>query len=293
MTIAACYVSAEGVVFGADSTSTLYVESPDPITDGADHHYNFAQKIFQVGEHGTLGITLWGLGSLPGLSYRTLIAQFADTLQSQPYHSMEGIARSWARHYWSIYTDLLSEPIQQIRDLSDQGVENLNAEELGLLAQLRQTFVAGFCIGGYCLPDRTPQAYEIVVDPIEDGPPDPNQLEIGTSRFWGCPNIMHRMIYGVDFEFLESIMQSDQWTGTTEDLIQLLSPHRLAQPFDLPIRDAIDWVYTSIYTTSQTMKFSHLAPVCGGPVEVAVITTDRPFRWVKHKSLDAAISQGG
>jgi hypothetical protein len=66
----------------------------------------------------------------------------------------------------------------------------------------------------------------------------------------------------------------------------------VGQPFHLPIREAIDWVYASIYPSIKTMKFSHLAPVCGGPVEIAVITTDRPFRWVRHKKLDAAILQG-
>ena len=34
-------------------------------------------------------------------------------------------------------------------------------------------------------------------------------------------------------------------------------------------------------------KFSHLVPVCGGPVEVAVVTTDQPFRRVRQKTLDA------
>lgn len=49
----------------------------------------------------------------------------------------------------------------------------------------------------------------------------------------------------------------------------------------------------NVYTTIQNMKFSHLAPVCGGPVEIALITGDRPFRWVRHKRLDAAIRQAG
>lgn len=52
-------------------------------------------------------------------------------------------------------------------------------------------------------------------------------------------------------------------------------------------------IHASIYTTIKTMKFSHLAPVCGGPVEVAVISSDRPFRWVRHKKMEAAIVQGG
>ena len=35
MTIAACYVSAEGVVFGADSTATMFVPGPGPNPSGA------------------------------------------------------------------------------------------------------------------------------------------------------------------------------------------------------------------------------------------------------------------
>jgi len=46
-------------------------------------------------------------------------------------------------------------------------------------------------------------------------------------------------------------------------------------------------------TINKAMKFSHMAPVCGGPVEIAVITTDRKFRWVRHKKFDAAIGEGG
>ena len=37
-------------MFGADSTSTVFVAGPGPGgLGGSDHHYNFAQKIFQIG----------------------------------------------------------------------------------------------------------------------------------------------------------------------------------------------------------------------------------------------------
>ncbi len=72
-----------------------------------------------------------------------------------------------------------------------------------------------------------------------------------------------------------------------------MQPYSLGQPEELPIREAIDWVHASIYATIKTMKFSHMAPVCGGPIEIAVITTDRQFRWVRHKSLDAAVAYDG
>lgn len=60
VTIAACYLSSEGVVLGADSTSTMFVRGHGNQVD-SEHHYNFAQKIFEFGEDSTAGIVMWGL----------------------------------------------------------------------------------------------------------------------------------------------------------------------------------------------------------------------------------------
>ena len=86
------------------------------------------------------------------------------------------------------------------------------------------------------------------------------------------------------------ILKSDHWTGSSDDLFALLDQGALGQPYDLPLREALDWIYASIYTTIKAMKFSHLAPVCGGPIEIAVVSSDRPFRWVRHKRLGEAIA---
>jgi hypothetical protein len=63
----------------------------------------------------------------------------------------------------------------------------------------------------------------------------------------------------------------------------------LAFPGSMPLRDAIELVHSMIDATIKAMKFSQLAHTCGGPIEVAVVTTDRPFRWVKHKPFDVAL----
>ncbi len=291
MTIAACYLSSEGVVFGADSTSTMFVPGPGPDGTGADHYYNYAQKVFEVGENGRFGIALWGLGSLAPTSYRTLIARFAEQLSGLPPEPMVDLANRWNLLFWEVYSREFAQVLEQTQQLiANQG---RTPEEEQQLQFYMQTFSGGFCLGGCCPPDGNPEAYEITFSPGEAGPTQPEALSIGSAKFWGCPNMIYRLIYGVDFGILEAIENSGRWTGTPDDLIALVLPFRLAQPLDLPIREAIDWVYTSIYTTSQALKFSHLAPVCGGPVELAVITTDRPFRWVRHKKLDAAISQNG
>jgi hypothetical protein len=71
----------------------------------------------------------------------------------------------------------------------------------------------------------------------------------------------------------------------------LLGKHRY-EPLILPIREAIDFVHACVSSTIKAMKFSSLAQICGGPIEIAVITTDRRFRWVRHKDWDVAIAEG-
>jgi len=269
----------------------MFVRGPGPNPGGSDHHFNYAQKVYEIGEDCPLGITMWGLGSLGPTSHRTLIARFGDQLKTQPAGTMNDVADRWNQLFWQTYSTELAQVLQRTQQLIAQASRTQDEEnELGYYLQ---NLSGGFCLGGYCTPDRKPQAFEITFGPNLTAPAAPKELEIGKAKFWGCPNIIHRLIFGVDFSLLEAIEQSGKWTGSSQDLIDLVIPHTLAQPFDLPIREAIDWVYTSIYTTSQSMKFSHLAPVCGGPVEIAVITTDRRFRWVRHKKLESAIVQGG
>lgn len=291
MTIAACYLSADGVVFGADSTTTMYVAGRGPNAHGAEHHYNFAQKIFQVGENSTLAMTMWGLGNLRSKSYRTIIAEFADSLLGVGAQSLDEIGQHWSQFFWTAYSAEFSQFLDRYRELQSQA--SRTPEEEQELVWLMNTFSGGFCIGGYLFADRTPSALEIRYDPTLSDSCVVEKLAIGTTRFWGCPNLINRLIFGLDESLFADILRSGKWQGTQQDLFNLLMPYCLGQPFDLPIREAIDWVHAAIYATIKTMKFSHMAPVCGGPVEVAVITTDRRFRWVRHKRFDAAIADGG
>ena len=291
MTIAACYLSGEGVVLGADSTTTMFVPAMDPGAPGADHHYNFAQKIFQVGDDSTLAIAMWGLGNLPNVSYRTLIAQFADSLIGEGVQSMSDVANRWNRFFWDAYSTEASSVVQRARQLRSQTSRTPDEErELNFLTQ---AFSGGFCVGRYLMTDRRPAAFEVLYEPALAGPRSVEPLAVGATRFWGCPNLIDRLVFGLDDSLFARILRSDKWAGTPEDLFNLVRASCLGQPRDLPIREAIDWVHASIYTTIKTMKFSHMAPACGGPVEVAAITTDRKFRWVRHKGFDAAIGEGG
>ena len=263
MTIAACYLLAEGVVFGADSTTTMFVSGVGPGAPGAEHHYNFAQKVFQIGENSTLAMTMWGLGNLGFVSYRTLVAQFADSFGRPSAQSMADVANRWNHFFWTTYSTEFAQFLQRVQLLQQKQART--PDEEAELYWLRQSFSGGFCIGGYLMNDRRPAAFQILYDPTLTAPGPIDPLVVGATRFWGCPNLINRLIFGLDEFLFSSIIRSGKWTGSDQDLFDLMRPCCLGQPLDLPIREAIDWVHASIYTTIKTMKFRTWPPSAADP----------------------------
>jgi len=139
--------------------------------------------------------------------------------------------------------------------------------------------------GGCCQADnRNVGAFEILFD-SRLAKPSPKPLPIGLPAFWGVPNIMKRLLLGADERLVPDLMKSGKWTGTEAYLNTILQNYYLKQSL-MPIRDGIDFVHAGIFSTIKGLKFSNLSQVCGGSIEIAVITSDRPFRWVRHKRFD-------
>lgn len=291
MTIAGFYLCPEGIVLGADSTSSV------PVQEGL-HYFDFTQKVFEVGENGTLGMVTWGLGCLWPASYRTLIASLADDLLAHPATSISDVAQRWIDSFWNAYS--ASQYVLQCNQLHTKPPHNPAAnpvdpnarteEEEKTYKNLQQALVVGFCLGGYVMPDRTPRAVYMTFDPTS-GKPTPTEMVDECEQWWGVPNIIHRLMLGADDNLINAIVASGKWNGTQADLVPILQTQRFAHG-TLPIRDAVDYVHSCIHSTIKAMKFSNMSQVCGGPIEIAVITTDRKFRWVRHKPWDAAIIDG-
>lgn len=283
MTIAACYVSSEGVVLGADSTSSY--QSPS----GSTRHYNNAQKLFEVGDEGsTLGIVTWGLAGLADLSYRHCIADLSDSLLSSPPQTVLEAAERWIVLLWRCYEARLQAPLQRYQSLAS--IQNPTPQDIQSLEELRSSLLVGFCLGGHVKADRKPCAYVMLFDPANTLPPQPVEIIRNRPVFWGIPIMMDRLLKGIDGAIYSGIQQSPHWTGQKADLDAIVAPYNLSPGADIPLREAIDWIFSSIFVTIKALKFSALPPFCGGPIEVAAITADRRFRWVCHKGLDQALS---
>jgi hypothetical protein len=154
----------------------------------------------------------------------------------------------------------------------------------------------GYFIGG-ADPDHVPRCFRLVSKP--DRSFDVEPLAIGEYRFDGKPEFYNRVFFGFSAELPEALLTAlrvrypqglpanfdEQFV---ESFIQVASPLRVAGFRDLPIREAIDFVHTYIHITIKAFKFRFGPPLCGGPIEVGFVTTDRPFRWACHKRFGTA-----
>ncbi len=289
MTIAACFLSSEGVVLGADSSSSIAVPG------GGFHHLQqleHTQKLFQIGERGTLGVVSWGIGQLGDKPYRTLAAELSDAISSGSVNSFDSAIEWWRDATWSLFEQQFGPIIKLTQDLiSKKTTIGLSPPEQKQLEELLGV-AGGFCIAGCFLPSRTPRAFEVSYGPILDRGTSVKELAPApTWRFWGCPNITDRIIIGIDAFTKQKILNSGKWSGSVADLDALSQGLKFEPYAQLPLREAVDWVFAMIYATIKAFKFSTFPPLCGGPIDIAVITSDRPFRWVRHKRFGAAIAR--
>lgn len=269
MTIAAAYLTSEGVVLGADSATTVSVQPPGgPAAVG--QVLTHAQKVFEVGEKdkGRFGLCTWGSGSVAGISHRTIAARLADKITDET---------------------TVKAACEELRKL----VAEAAGEGSGRHGDI------GYFLGGWNLEDHTPECYQLRVPAEGDMTTKP--LDMGQAVFSGAPQFFTRVFRGYDpalpgrlADALKKGLSSvpdgfdELFRGAFGEASEPLVAAGLS---DLPIREAIDYVHTYLHITVKAYKFMFGVPVCGGPVEVAFISTDRHFRWVCHKAFDSAITE--
>ncbi len=264
MTIAAAYLVSDGVVFGADSSTTVQVSTPSG--PGVIQLLTHSQKVFEVGNNSRLGVCTWGAGSIGRISHRTVVARLADEVNKETtvHNAAEKLVN-------------IVEP-----EFKKEGAD----------------FV-GYYLGGWNHGSHEPACFHIE---IKREASKITPLELGLCSFSGNASFFTRVFRGFDQRLpeglrnkIKSLLPTDI-QNSFDDIFnrafnEVSSPLVTAGFQDLPIREAIDFIYSYLHITVKAEKFKYGPPSCGGPIEVSFISTDRRFRWVRHKPFFSAITE--
>lgn len=261
MSIAAAYLVSEGVVLGADSSTTVSVSTPQG--SGIVQLLAHSQKVFEVGNNSRIGVCTWGQGSVGNISHRTIIAQLADKINND----------------------------STIKEVAEKLVEIVNP-----MVKKEGIALVGYYLGGWDPGSHEPACFHIE---IRKEASKINPLAKGLCMFSGTPVIFSRVFRGFDPRLPGAL--KNELKGALSDKVQSFDDifkkafDKVSAPLvtagfqDLPIREAIDFVYSYLHITVKAEKFSFGPPSCGGPIEIGFISTDRLFRWVRHKPFYSAI----
>ena len=256
---------AEGLVLAADSATVLmgYI-SPQHKAPSIIQTFEHSNKVCQIGDL-PVGVMTWGNAAILDRTIQSLIMEceyeHTELLRSSDYN-----------------IKLITETVRKfIADRYDQAYPELEKKRRPPL---------GIFIGGYGYHQFYSELYtcdfpecedlSIVRPDKADGSPS-----FGTNWF-GSGEALTRLIKGFDPQVLNDLAQH----GVARDTIEMWAGKaagELPLIFDgMPLQDAIDFANFAVQVTIGVCRFRAGPPVCGGDVDIAVITPGK-FHWAQRK----------
>jgi len=267
VTVAIALQTAEGVVLGSDSTTTVTVSGRSGTQVG--QLFNSAQKIFEIGptvEHFVAGqtfsggVAVWGAGSFGPVSWRSFVSEFYCRIiaTSPDFSNTPRLLLDFAQKKWA------------------------ELQQLGMVKHSDPIPDAAFAIATIHKDTHEVQGATVNIRAATVSPLPRGDVLIG-----GDPATVLRIVNGYDPRLVPELQKAG---------IDVNAFTQCAKPFSLspylnhiPLRDAIDFVHFLIYAAIKLHRYKGGPAMVGGPIEIAAITADRGFRWVLHKPLHESI----
>ncbi len=296
----------EGIVLAADSRQS-YRNMKGMARVGSDN----ASKIFQINSR--VGVGAAGLAFLPDGAVVKNVSHFIEEYKRivevenlEVEETAQGLYDLFNQKYnWKAQLSELESNITH--DLSSKGLRILNVQKMD--NQIKFT---------YQNPQGVVEDVTAALDPIEllvagyntDGSHqvfscrvpgniqklrDGYQLDKQYGSSWiGQGDVVTRIVLGFDgrianLDFMKEVFKS---RGEADIQRQLQGLEYAIQWGSMSLQDAVDFSTLMIQTTSAMQRFSDGInadpgdmPGVGGPIDVAVITPDKGFVWVKKKRI--------
>ena len=296
----------EGIVLAADSRQS-YRNMKGMARIGSEN----AMKLFQINRKIGVGIT--GLAFLPEGGVQKNVSQYIEEFRrGSKVKKMEvkEVARKLHhlfndKYHWQEQLDQIKANIQN--DLASKGCTVLQMEIDGPLLKFtfktpQGTIENGMAradpiellVAGYN-PDGSYQVYSVAIPGPVQKLRDSEKPNIKYGSSWiGQGDVAARIVLGFDgrIQNVEFVKEAIQTKSEPEIQSQLRGLEYAIQWGTMTLQDAIDFATLMIQTTSAIQRFSDGInadpgdmPGVGGPINVAVITPDQGFVWVKKKKL--------
>jgi len=264
MTICVSVRIPEGLILAADSVVSLEgtVSTPQGQATGILQTFDFANKITRIKDY-PVGVMSWGIASISDRSIQSLIMEW--------------------EHDYPLLKDNETFSVRQIAD----GLQRFITERYDkAYPPSGNRPKLGFFVGGY-------SHGQFFSDQYNCGFPDkPSWQEVRPNKPDGSPSFganwfgqidaVTRLVHGFDRQGINELVKR----GADKDIVQKwIDDHVSELPlvFDgMPIQDAIDFANYAVQLTIGRFRFAVGPPLCGGNVDIAVITPFA-FQWAQRK----------
>lgn len=245
MSICVSVKTRDGIVLGTDSMAQVWAKDETGIARPVKS-FSHTQKLFQIADL-PIGVMAYGLVNLGNTTTYSLIREFSQSLNGTS--SVEQIAERLfafiSQRYWSYFG------------------ETTGNGTLGML------------VAGYSPGEHFAQIWDLVL-PLHESP---QQTSPGDNfgAFWRGNNApLFRLLKGYSPDFSEILSLS-------EDNIDLIKKMEYRIRYEaMPVPIAVHMAEYLLNTTIGIYEFLDDPPVCGGDVQMAVITPDKQFEWMKE-----------
>lgn len=276
MSICVSVKASEGLVLAADSAIAIegrIGDGPPGILKTFEH----VRKLSHIKDY-PIGTLSWGTALVGPRSVYSLIKEWEYDLPSLQEEEGKVKAKRFQdseadAHYSYTVKDRAQGLLGYILKYYD--AEYTDQEGRPFLGML----IGGFSAGS---PHSEQWLFELPNRPeLVEVRPDVNGQPVFGANWFGRTDAIVRLHHGRDDHALQIISQ--RFGVPTEEIVELLGPLQYAVPFaGIPLQDAIDYAVYLVNVVIGRFRFVVGAPLCGGEVDVAVVTPNN-FTWVKRK----------
>ncbi|MBS1992307.1 MAG: hypothetical protein JSS83_17410 [Cyanobacteria bacterium SZAS LIN-3] len=272
MTITVTVKVSSGVVLAADSASSVFIDEA-PLTPFKV--YNGTFKLFNVIPGAPVGLVTSGINNLGDFTLAQQIDRFWAEL-SRPSDNRPRGQNDRARFNPKDFT--MADLADRLKTFLFTGCFN------SAYPSVQTRPVLSVVLSGYSTDKSTPEIYTIEAVRDRLVGPTLSQAPITTT---GLDEPIRRLLYGVPVGLDGLLIEAGLPPAEVGQFLGALASRSYANIHqkNMPLASAIELAEYLVDTVIKYEHFSPMAPQVGGPVDIATITRNDGFQWVKRKKF--------